>query len=158
MRSLHHYGAAIPKSPWQYDSRGEPNGRTSLCKASTLLDRGHRHAALATLVLTWLGANSTTAGMVFLVLVVWWATQAGIVLSIFTAVLCAICFDYFFLPPVRTLRIEGDSAMGGDGLVRNQLRRGQPALGTRAKTSPESGATPGRCRKALRPQSGDDAF
>lgn len=64
-------------------------------------------AALATLVLTWLGANSTTAGMVFLVLVVWWATQAGIVLSIFTAVLCAICFDYFFLPPVRTLRIEG---------------------------------------------------
>jgi two-component system sensor histidine kinase KdpD len=64
-------------------------------------------AALATIVLTWLGANSTTAGMVFLVLVVWWATQAGIVLSIFTAVLCAVCFDYFFLPPIRTLRIEG---------------------------------------------------
>ncbi len=67
-------------------------------------------AALATLVLTWLGANSTTAGMVFLVLVVWWATQAGIVLSIYTAVLCAICFDYFFLPPVRTLRLEGAQA------------------------------------------------
>lgn len=64
-------------------------------------------AALATLVLIWLGANSTTAGMVFLVLVVWWATQVGIVLSIFTAVLCAVCFDYFFLPPIRTLRIEG---------------------------------------------------
>jgi two-component system sensor histidine kinase KdpD len=64
-------------------------------------------AALTTLMLTWLGANSTTAGMVFLVLVVWWATQAGIVLSIFTAVLCAICFDYFFLPPVHTLRIDG---------------------------------------------------
>jgi two-component system sensor histidine kinase KdpD len=67
-------------------------------------------AALATLVLTWLGANSTTAGMVFLVLVVWWATQAGIVLSIFTAILCAICFDYFFLPPVHTLRLEGAQA------------------------------------------------
>ncbi|MGB8028734.1 MAG: ATP-binding protein [Terracidiphilus sp.] len=67
-------------------------------------------AALTTLVLTWLGANSTTAGMVFLVLVVWWATQAGIVLSIYTALLCAVCFDYFFLPPVHTLRLEGAQA------------------------------------------------
>ena len=32
-------------------------------------------AALATFLLVWLRANSTTAGMVFLVLVVWWATQ-----------------------------------------------------------------------------------
>lgn len=64
-------------------------------------------AALTTLVLTWLGANSITAGMVFLVLVVWWATQAGIILSIFTAVLSAVCFDYFFLPPLHTLRLEG---------------------------------------------------
>jgi two-component system sensor histidine kinase KdpD len=45
--------------------------------------------------------------MVFLVLVVWWATQAGIVLSIYTAILCAFCFDYFFLPPLHTLRLEG---------------------------------------------------
>ncbi|HEY1804736.1 MAG TPA: ATP-binding protein [Terracidiphilus sp.] len=64
-------------------------------------------AALATVAMVWLGANSITAGMVFLVLVVWWATQAGIVLSIYTAVLCAVCFDYFFLPPMHTLRIEG---------------------------------------------------
>lgn len=64
-------------------------------------------AALATLVLTWLGANSTTAGLVFLVLVVWWATLAGIVLSIYTAILCAFCFDYFFLLPLHTLRLEG---------------------------------------------------
>ncbi|MGB8029294.1 MAG: hypothetical protein WCF30_06470, partial [Terracidiphilus sp.] len=47
-------------------------------------------ASLATFLLVWLRANSTTAGMVFLVLVVWWATQAGIVLSIYTAVLCAV--------------------------------------------------------------------
>ena len=64
-------------------------------------------ASLATFLLVWLRANSTTAGMVFLVLVVWWATQAGIVLSIYTAVLCAVCFDFFFLPPIHTLRIEG---------------------------------------------------
>jgi two-component system sensor histidine kinase KdpD len=67
-------------------------------------------AALTTFLLSWLGANSTTAGMVFLVLVVWWATQAGIVLSIYIAVLCAICFDYYFLPPVHTLRLEGAQA------------------------------------------------
>ncbi|HVN92412.1 MAG TPA: ATP-binding protein [Terracidiphilus sp.] len=64
-------------------------------------------AALATFLLVWLGANSTTAGMVFLVLVVWWAAQAGIALSIYTAVLCAVCFDYFFLLPLHTFRIEG---------------------------------------------------
>jgi two-component system sensor histidine kinase KdpD len=67
-------------------------------------------AVLATLVLIWLGANSATAGMVFLVLVVWWATQAGIVLSIFSAILSAVCFDYFFLPPRHTLRLEGGQA------------------------------------------------
>ena len=67
-------------------------------------------AALTTLVLTWLGVNSATAGMVFLVLVVWWAAQAGIVLSIYTAILCALCFDYYFLPPVHTFRLEGAQA------------------------------------------------
>jgi two-component system sensor histidine kinase KdpD len=63
--------------------------------------------AATTLALAWLGANSTAAGMAFLVLVVWSATQAGIWLSLFIAVLCALSFDYFFLPPFRTLRLAG---------------------------------------------------
>ena len=67
-------------------------------------------AALTTLLLIWLGANSTTAGMVFLVLVVWCATQAGAALSIYMASLCAVCFDYFFLPPIYTLRLAGAQA------------------------------------------------
>jgi two-component system sensor histidine kinase KdpD len=67
-------------------------------------------AAVTTFLLAWLHANSTTAGMVFLVLVVWWATQAGTVLSIYIAVLCAVCFDYFFLPPVYTFRVVGTQA------------------------------------------------
>ena len=67
-------------------------------------------AALATFLMVWLGANSTTAGMVFLVLVVWWATQTGIVLSIYIAILCAVCFDFYFLPPVHTFRLEGPQA------------------------------------------------
>ena len=53
-------------------------------------------AALTTLVLTWLGANSTTAGMVFLVLVVWWATQAG------TSAPCSSIYTHL-LPALATL-------------------------------------------------------
>jgi two-component system sensor histidine kinase KdpD len=68
---------------------------------------GTTMAALTTLALVGLGANSTTAGMVFLVLVVWSATQAGIWLSLYIAVLCALSFDYYFLLPYRTLRIAG---------------------------------------------------
>jgi two-component system, OmpR family, sensor histidine kinase KdpD len=64
-------------------------------------------AALTTFLLVWLGANSTTAGMVYLVLVVWWATQAGTVLSIYIAALCALFFDYYFLPPIHTFWLIG---------------------------------------------------
>ena len=68
---------------------------------------GTMMAALTTLALAGLGANSTAAGMVFLVLVVWSSTQAGIWLSLYIAVLCALSFDYYFLLPYRTLRIAG---------------------------------------------------
>ena len=64
-------------------------------------------AALTTLTLVWLGANSTTAGMVFLTLVVWSATQAGITLSLYIALLCALSFDFFFLLPYHTFRLAG---------------------------------------------------
>ena len=64
-------------------------------------------ATLTTVVLVYLGANSTAAGMVFLVLVVWSATQAGIWLALYVAVLCAFSFDYFFLLPYRTFRLAG---------------------------------------------------
>jgi two-component system sensor histidine kinase KdpD len=67
-------------------------------------------AMFTTFVLAWLGANSTTAGMVFLVLVVWSASQAGIVLSLYMAALCALSFDYFFLPPIHTFRLVGAQA------------------------------------------------
>jgi two-component system sensor histidine kinase KdpD len=66
--------------------------------------------AFATLLMAWLGADSTAAGMVFLVQVVWTATQTGIRLSLYTALLCALSFDYFFLPPLHTLRLAGPQA------------------------------------------------
>ncbi len=67
-------------------------------------------AMLITILLVLFRANSTTAGMLFLVLVVWSASQAGIVLSLYMAAFCAISFDYFFLPPVHTLRLVGAQA------------------------------------------------
>ena len=64
-------------------------------------------ATLTALALVWLHANSTTAGMVFLALVVWSATQAGFTLSLYIAALCAIFFDFFFMLPYHTLRLAG---------------------------------------------------
>jgi len=61
----------------------------------------------ATLLLELLHSNSTVAGMIYLVLVVWTATQAGIALSLYTATFCALAFDFFFLPPYHTLRLQG---------------------------------------------------
>jgi two-component system, OmpR family, sensor histidine kinase KdpD len=64
-------------------------------------------SVIVTALLAWLGATSTAAGMVYLVLVVWSATQAGIGLSLYVALLCAFLFDYFFLQPIHTLRLAG---------------------------------------------------
>lgn len=64
-------------------------------------------AALTTSVLSLLGAHAATAGMVFLLLVVWLATQAGVFVSMYTAVVCALCYDYFFLPPIHTFILAG---------------------------------------------------
>ena len=62
-------------------------------------------SGLTTALLAWLGFGPTAAGMVFLVLVVWTATEAGVGLTIYTAVLSAIAFDYFFLPPIHKMAL-----------------------------------------------------
>ena len=62
---------------------------------------------ITTSLLVWVHAGPTTAGLIFLVLVVWTATQAGLAVSVYSALVCAFCFDYFFLPPYRTLRLAG---------------------------------------------------
>jgi two-component system sensor histidine kinase KdpD len=67
-------------------------------------------AAVTTFVLVKLGANPTAAGMVYLVLVVWASTQAGLWLSLYVAVICALGFDYYFLPPVGSLTLAGAQA------------------------------------------------
>jgi two-component system sensor histidine kinase KdpD len=67
-------------------------------------------AVAITSLLVWLGVNSTTAGMVFLVLVVCFAAQTGIRLALYVALLSAVAFDYYFLPPFYSLRIVGIEA------------------------------------------------
>jgi two-component system sensor histidine kinase KdpD len=64
-------------------------------------------AVCMTALLAWLRADSNTAGLVFLVLVVWTAAQSGILISLYSSVICALAFDFFFLPPYHTLRLAG---------------------------------------------------
>ena len=86
----------------------EVDGRTLRFAGYCPLDCGHRDdRALPPLVLVWLHANSTTAGLVFLALVVWAATQAGRTLSLYIALFCAVSFDFFFLLPFHTLLLAG---------------------------------------------------
>ena len=64
-------------------------------------------AVLTTVGLELAHAHPATAGMVFLVVVVVTATQAGLFISLYSAVLCALAFDYFFLPPFHTFILAG---------------------------------------------------
>lgn len=68
---------------------------------------GTASSVLATVTLLVPGSNATTAGMVYLLLVVCSATVAGRWVSLYIAALCAVSFDFFFLPPLHTLAIEG---------------------------------------------------
>jgi len=63
-------------------------------------------AALTTFVLVWMGANSTAAAMVFLVLVVWSATQTASLFRSLSPSSARSRSTYFFLPPYRTLRLQ----------------------------------------------------
>ena len=76
--------------------------------------RGMIHWFVATLLaiattslLVLLGVDSTAAGMVFVAVVVWSSTRAGLWLSLYVALLCSLSFDYFFLLPFHTLRLAG---------------------------------------------------
>lgn len=63
--------------------------------------------ALADFVLTLAHMKQTAAGLVFLTLVVAFATRAGIIMSLYVALLCAVSFDYYFLPPIHTFLLAG---------------------------------------------------
>lgn len=63
--------------------------------------------AFTTAVFTVLHVGPIAAGLVFLTVVVWFATRAGTVLSLYVAGIYALSFDFFFLPPIHTFRLAG---------------------------------------------------
>jgi hypothetical protein len=100
--------------------------RTHTTRAARLL-AATGVALLTTLVLVKVGANSTAAGMVFLVLVVWSATQAWIKLALFEAILFAALSD------ASARRVAG---MGSDVFVCGVLPGGR----TRGRDGAEADA------------------
>ncbi|WP_420236341.1 sensor histidine kinase [Telmatobacter bradus] len=64
-------------------------------------------AILTSCILVGLNADATTAGLVFLTLVVWFASRISLRMALFAALLCAAAFDYYFLLPLHTFRIVG---------------------------------------------------
>ncbi len=63
--------------------------------------------ASLTAILLVLQANSSTAGLLYLALVVWCATLAGRAISVYLAILVSFLFDFFFLEPRYTLGLAG---------------------------------------------------
>jgi len=62
---------------------------------------------LLTSVLALLHADSGSAGIAYLVLVVWFATLAGRRISIYLAIVSSILFDFYFVEPRYTLNVSG---------------------------------------------------
>lgn len=66
--------------------------------------------AALTGVLEGLHADSASAGILYLVTVVWAATVGGPAISIYLAVVTSLCFDFFFLVPLGTFALHGTKA------------------------------------------------
>lgn len=66
--------------------------------------------ACATALLDWARIDDSIVALIFLTSVVWIAAQTSLSLSLYVALLCAISFDYFFLPPMHSLRLAGMQA------------------------------------------------
>ncbi|HEX3554360.1 MAG TPA: DUF4118 domain-containing protein [Thermoanaerobaculia bacterium] len=66
-------------------------------------------AALVTVMARWAGANATTAGFAYLLLVLGLATWGGWAVGAAASVVAMVCFNFFFLPPYGTLTIQDPS-------------------------------------------------
>jgi two-component system sensor histidine kinase KdpD len=63
-------------------------------------------AALVTFLARFAGANATTAGFAYLLLVLGLATWGGWAVGAAASVVAMVCFNFFFLPPFGTLTIQ----------------------------------------------------
>jgi two-component system sensor histidine kinase KdpD len=64
---------------------------------------------VVTLSLLVLHSNATVAAMLYLVSVVWFAAVAGRTISIYLAVTSSLLFDFYFLEPLHSLLLSGQS-------------------------------------------------
>ena len=92
--------SAAPRTPGTADTGAGIARRT--------LDVGLAAAAIAatTGLARLAGANPTTVGFVYLVVVLGVAVRRGVVAGTIASLLATVAFNYFFLPPVGTLTIS----------------------------------------------------
>ena len=58
--------------------------------------------ALVTLVAVSVGANATTVGFAYLILILGISIFSGLTVGLVSSLVATACFNYFFLPPVGT--------------------------------------------------------
>ena len=61
--------------------------------------------AMTALLKCFYAATLSDVDMLYLLVVIVAATQFGRVVAIFTSIICVLCVDYFFVPPIYTLSI-----------------------------------------------------
>ena len=61
---------------------------------------------LVTFVALALGANATTVGFAYLILILGISIFSGLTVGLLSSIVATACFNYFFLPPVRTWVID----------------------------------------------------
>ena len=60
---------------------------------------------IVTFLALQVGANATTVGFAYLILVLTISIYSGLTVGLVSSIVAAACFNYFFLPPVRTWTI-----------------------------------------------------
>ena len=84
--------------------------------------------------LVLLRADANVAGLIYLVLVVLFATVAGRDVSIYLAFVCGLLFDYFFLPPLYSFDLSFRSSLAMTAFVVSCIVVGRVADRARRQT------------------------
>jgi two-component system sensor histidine kinase KdpD len=85
-------------------------------------------------ILVLLRADANVAGLIYLVLVVLFATVAGRDVSIYLAFVCGLLFDYFFLPPLYSFDLSFRSSLAMTAFVVSCIVVGRVAERARRQT------------------------
>lgn len=126
-------GAALPHSA--LSSQSMP-----IVQVRHLMRKSLRWLAATTAILVVTGtlvllrADANVAGLIYLVLVVLFATVAGRDVSIYLAFICGLLFDYFFLPPLYSFDLSFRSSLAMTAFVVSCIVVGRVAERARRQT------------------------